>query len=413
LFDDMLHVKDRFSYLLNGSILAFVVYFFVVVLSANLCLVSVVPSHFSYLASSFLQGKPYFQKMPGSWVDATPYNGNYYWPAGPFSAVLLLPFVYLSNLFNLFFHQGFLQPFLVFGVFFLCYKIAQKLKYRKNDSLFLAFLFCFSTVFVNVALWPEAWGFSQVVTTLLLFLAIFSYLNKHSYLFIGIFIGLIVVTRITAAISLVFFLLAIVGGKSKLGSKLKSSALLLMPVLVFLILAGFYNFIRFGSFVEQGYSKQILTHPSLEKARDYGMINLVHLPGNLYYFLLSGPLPIFKDNLSHVLKFPFVKANPWGMSIFITSPIFFYLFFLSYKDKLSKILITTIIIIAVPIFLYYGIGARQMGYRYSLDFLPFLYLLLIRNYKSKFKELNNIFKLIVLSSSVINFYLFLTAFSLA
>ena len=67
-----------------------------------------------------------------------------------------------------------------------------------------------------------------------------------------------------------------------------------------------------------------------EKAREYGLFNLKHIPGNLYHFFLATPLPVFADSLSHVLKFPYLKADPWGMGIFITSPIFIYLFPLSY-----------------------------------------------------------------------------------
>lgn len=167
---------------------------------------------------------------------------------------------------------------------------------------------------------------------------------------------------------------------------------------------------RFGSFTEQGYTNQIVSNKYLEKAREYGLMSLIHVPGNLYYFLLSGPIPVFKDNISHVLQFPFVKANPWGMSIFLTSPIFIYLFSLSYKDRLSKILIITIAAIALPIFLYYGIGWRQFGYRYALDFLPFLFFLLIKNYKERFKELSLGFKTVIIISSLTNLYLLITAF---
>ena len=151
---------------------------------------------------------------------------------------------------------------------------------------------------------------------------------------------------------------------------------LFTPISVAVILLFSYNFIRFGNIFEQGYSMQTVPDHAV-KAREYGIISSVHIPGNLFYFLLAMPLPVFKDNLSHVLKFPYIEMNHWGMSIFVTSPIFLYLFNLSYKDKLSRLLIITTIIIAVPIFLYYGIGYRQFGYRYSLDFLPLLFTVLI------------------------------------
>ena len=176
-----------------------------------------------------------------------------------------------------------------------------------------------------------------------------------------------------------------------------------------MLLAG-YNYQRFGNIFEQGYNYQILLTESLSKAREYGIFSLAHLPTNLYYFLLSVPLPIFRDGVSHVLKFPFVMADPWGMSIFITSPYFIYLFFLKYKDKISKLFLVSIFLTALPILLYYGVGFRQFGYRYSLDFLPFLFWLKIRNYNSKYKKLSNKFKILVLISAFTNLYLFRTLF---
>ena len=39
-------------------------------------------------------------------------------------------------------------------------------------------------------------------------------------------------------------------------------------------------------------------------------------------------------------------------------------------DRFTKLLLIGILAVALPVFLYYGIGWRQLGYRYSLDFLP-------------------------------------------
>jgi len=98
------------------------------------------------------------------------------------------------------------------------------------------------------------------------------------------------------------------------------------------------------------------------------------------------------------------------MSIFITSPIFLKLFFLKHKDDLSKAILVSVVIIAIPIFLYYGVGVRQMGYRYSLDFLPLLFWLLMRNYNVDRKTLSTRFKYLILVSSILNLYFFMTTY---
>ena len=65
-------------------------------------------------------------------------------------------------------------------------------------------------------------------------------------------------------------------------------------------------------------------------------------------------------------------------------------------------------VVASFIFSYYGIGNVQFGYRYSLDFLPFLFFLLIRNYRNERPELSPGFKKVILVTALTNCYLVLT-----
>lgn len=354
-----------------------------------------------------MQGKTYFLEQPGSWEDTVFFENHYYWPEGPFPAVILMPFVSLFNLFNKFFSQGYLQIFIILGIFYLIFKIAQKHSYSQNDSLYLAFAFCFSSAFLGVALLPWSWYFSQITAVFLQLLVINEYLSNKRYLLLGLLSGFLVLTRITASLIILFIILHILFLiNERFSSKLKNLFKLSLPYIIFIIVLAVYNSVRFGNFFEQGYSWCLCGDFQQYTRGSYGVLSLLHLPGNLYYFLLSGPIPVFKDTVSHVLQFPFVTANPWGMSIFVTSPVFFYLFLLSYKDKLSKILIVTIAVTAIPIFLYYGIGYIQFGYRYALDFLPLLFFLLIKSYRKKFRELSLGFKMVILVSSLTNLYLY-------
>jgi len=49
--------------------------------------------------------------------------------------------------------------------------------------------------------------------------------------------------------------------------------------------------------------------------------------------------------------------------------------FKKYKYTASAFVST--VALSIPAFLFYSIGFAQFGYRYTLDFLPFLFLLLI------------------------------------
>jgi hypothetical protein len=366
---------------------------------------------FVQLADSFLQGKLYLIEPSQHWpnpeepLDLIPWQDHYYWAEGPFPAIVLMPFVYFSRLIKLSFYQGYLQIFLVLFIFLLYFKQNRKIGYDNIDSLFMAYAFCFASMFLGIAMISSSYYFAQAITVLLLLLIINEYLSKKRYWLIGILFGFIALTRITACVGVILFALEILFTTNS-KNKIKNLCQLFLPITIISSSLLLYNKMRFGNIFEQGYGLQPEI-PSLMKARSYGLFSLVHVPGNLYYAFLASPTPVFKDGLSHVLKFPYITADPWGMSVFITSPYLIYLFCLKYKDKISFLLLATILAVATPIFLYNGIGYSQLGYRYALDFMPFLFLLLAKNYFSQKQKLSMGFKIIIVFSSFLNLYLLL------
>src|SRR3989304_853027 len=165
---------------------------------------------FSFLAQSFLHGSLDISQFPTALNDAVFFAGKYYWPLGPFPALILTPFVFIFNFLNSFFYQKYLQIPLIFWIIYLIYVISKKIGYKAKDALYLAASFGFASPFIAL-------------------------------------------------------------------------------VLLFI-----YNYTRFGNIFEQGYSYQILRGGVL-KAREYGLFSLIHVPGNLYYFLLATPAPVLLD----------------------------------------------------------------------------------------------------------------------
>ena len=374
-----MEIFQNFNYKKFLIIFAFVIY-----LST---LLSQIPKlygeqHFSYLSLSFLNGKTDINNYQNGWDDTSFYNGNHYWPLGPFPAVLITPLVLLFSKFSLLFYQRYLNWLIVLGVFYLIYRISRKLGYGKTTSVFWAFAFNLGSVFIGVSLIPWSWYFSQVVCTLLIFAAIYEYLTRKRYFVLGVIFSLIFLTRITAFLGIVLIGFEIAGSTVGNRRKIKNIALLLAPVALTIFVFFLYNFSRFGKPLEQGYRYQIISGAT-DRAREYGLISLRHIPGNLYYFLIAPPKQVFADSVSKVLKFPFVTMDEWGTGILFTSIYFIKLFSVSYKNKLNKYLLFTSAFIAVPVFMYYGIGFRQYGYRYSLDFLPYLFLILMNHYQHK------------------------------
>lgn len=318
---------------------------------------------FVFLAHSFLNGSFSFISLPETTNDLSLFNGKYFWPLGPFPAVIMMPFV-------LFFKTNFLQWPISFPLtianFWLVIKIANKLNLSTTKSYFLSIFFIFGSVYTPNAVISFSWYFAHVVATSLLLLVIYEFLNKRRWLIIGTLIAFATLTRSTLILSSVFFLFYLLKKPVARINILK----FFLPLTLAVFATFFYNYARFGSIFESGYKYQLIPEESALR-RSYGLMSLQHIPSNLYYMLISTPLPVFEDS-SHVLKFPYLIYDPYGISIFFMSPLLFLIFKANLKEKFVKASLITSAAIAIPIITYYGIGYVQLGYRYALDFLPFL-----------------------------------------
>ena len=313
--------------------------------------------------------------------DIASYYNNYYLYFGPLSSLILMPFVFFF---------GEKVPQVGIGVgsiivsFIAVFFIAKKFKFSPIDSLWLSLFFSFSTVLfssgvINITAYQvEALGVPFIL------LAILIYLSKRNSLLVGLFIGFAVMTRFTLILALVFFLVEVVFKRLSI----KQFAIILIPVLVSLGLLGLYNNRRFHSFFETGYHYSVTSNvPPISYNLKYGEADIIHLPANLYSFLLMAPEPLLKDKTGGlVLKFPYIKISPWGLAIWFSSPLFLLLIFKFKKAKYVLPAVLACLFLSLPVFLWYSIGYAQVGYRYALDFLPFLFLILISSLSPKLSK---------------------------
>lgn len=387
--------------------------FLLILLFLTLLIFNLIPNlsqQFSLLAKSFLGGKIYISENPGSWqVDTILIDNKHHWPLGPFPSLLLTPFVFISNTAGVFFHQGYLQYFLVLLIFYLCFKIARKFKYSTSNSIFLAIAFCFGSIFLPVSLYPVSWYFSQVTATLLILLSLFFfYKKKKMWLLIGILLGLSVATRLIALLSMTFFILSFSYLKTNLKNKMKSFSSIAVPVLLSLVLLASYNHIRFKNVWETGYKLIMLKRHEVDGSLFF---NPKNIPKNFYYYFLKPPELVYqkverKTYFISNLQFPFIKVGYPSTSFFIVSPIFLYMFRVNLKKIEVKSSILVSVIILITLLSFYHHGWFQTGPRYLLDLLPFLYIILLYSFPGK--KLNNFTKTLIIASSFFNLYLFIT-----
>ncbi len=361
------------------------------------------PEQFIYLAKNFSKGNLSIDDMPLIYPDYVVLNGHTYLPLGPLPAILLIPFSLLLD-FGL--QAGWISILFTILNIFLLYRL---LSFATEDSetlKWMLLLFFGGTVYYSVSIIAISWYFSHVIATTFLLLSLISVWKKN-LLMSGFFLGLAAACRFSILFALPGFIFAIWGNfftqrtesiftPDKTQSTFKFIEGLFLPLL-FLFL---YNFARFGNIFETGYKIAVVGSQELEIARRYGLFSIIHIPRNLFFLLFQGPLPYPSLN-SPVFTFPFLQPSPLGMGIFFTSPALFFAFKASIKNLWVQTLWIGVGAILIPLLSYYGTGWIQFGFRYSLDFMPFLILLTTLGVRS---VVNNKVRLMIILSVIINLW---------
>ena len=347
---------------------------------------------YSALAESFLKGKLFFlAESRSGWADTASFEGQHYSALGPFPAVLIMPLVWSG-----YFHQGQLSFVASLAVFYLCFRLARRCNYSYQESCWFALAFCFATSFIGVAALPSSNFFAHVLAVIFLFLAINEYQGKCRPWLIGGWTGLAMANRAPAGLNILFFTLSILFGFGTIREKATGVAKLLLVFGVVVGLLALYNFSRFGDPLESGYSYQVNG-----MGIPYADWNV---PGNT-----PGP-PIRLSNIpSHLRVFLFglPSAKAIGTSVLLMSPFFSYLVMVRRWDLTNRLITLNIVLVLLMVLAFRSTGFEQVGYRFSLDFLPFVFFLLMRSHV----ELTDGFKGLIFTAIVVD--LCLTLYFLA
>lgn len=365
---------------------------------------------FSYLSQEFLRGKLFFsQNPPLPFSEAVLFNGHYFSHLGPFPAVVLMPFSFIFRIFGIFFYQGYLQFFLTLCIFILCFSLARRWKYSSHDSLLLAGAFCFASVYQFIAMVPWSWYFAQAVAVFLVFWAIHEYFDRRRYWLIGILFACVFMTRITAGFGILFFFAAILFESGPSFSKKIHQCLMLgVPLIVSVLLLFGYNYARFQDPLDNGYTTMnsgITSEESRYELIHYGLFQLQNIPTNVYYYFFKtvDPITLLRGN-QYILIPPYVTINFPGTSFFVVSPFFLYLFRARFRDRVVRYALLPIVVILCFLLLYFWPGWRQVGPRYLLDLLPFVYVMILTSFGGA--ALSPLARRVIIGSSFFDLYLY-------
>ncbi|TFG91900.1 MAG: hypothetical protein E4G71_02985 [Candidatus Atribacteria bacterium] len=235
----------------------------------------------------------------------------------------------------------------------------------------MALLFGFGTIHWYLASIGKAWFFAQVSSFFFLIVAVYETFGKKRPFLIGLLIGASFWCRLPIVLSLPFFLIMLSdkwyhGSEENFFDRISFLPLFKLGagIGIFIALNFIYNYLRFDTFSDIAYSIQAEKEPWWYPK---GLFHISYIATHLKVLFLKPP--IFMSTP------PYVQPSFQGMSILITTPAFIYSVMAGIRNKISIACWLAIIPIALIAFLHGGTGWMMFGYRYAVDFYPFLLVL--------------------------------------
>lgn len=328
--------------------------------------------YFVRLADAFLHGRIYLTEAP-SWLnELIPKDGVWYVPYPPIPAVLLLPFV---AVFGPEFHQQLASS--IFGGLSvgLAWLVLGRFALTTRARLGLTAMFGFGTVLWFVAETGSAWYLGHVVAVMFSMAAILLALDRRWPFAVGLLLGCAALSRLPVVLTIPFFLALIagIGWPPRLPIRPERTAAVrrviafglgaAIPGGIYLL----YNVARWGTLADQSYVliPGVLQDPIYVK---HGILAIEYIPRNLY--------AIFLRSWNYVDDPPFLQPSWWGLSLFLTTPLFAWLARARIRDPRVAWAVIGTVLALVPIITHGNVGITQFGYRFSLDVQPLLFVIL-------------------------------------
>lgn len=316
-------------------------------------------NYFVPLADAILHGR--IDVIPtGAMNELVPYAGKWFVVYPPIPAIAVLPFV---AIFGVGFNQVIASVAFAAGAVALFFILTTKFTKKIWVSLALTALFGFGTNFFYTSLIGSSWYIAHVLAVFFLICALIFSIDKRPSL-TGMFLAFAFLSRLPTILAfpiLLYFLLS----KSK--TRFKTLLWFSAPIVSAIIIFGLYNALRFGSITQTGYS--LIPGVLLEPWYKEGIFNLSYIPRQLIALFLAFP-KITGD-------FPYFLPSNVGMALWITTPALLLLLLVKFKDKAVGWFLLTALLVALPSLIHGTVGFTQFGYRFSLDYILFLLLLLI------------------------------------
>lgn len=262
----------------------------------------------------------------------------------------------------------------------------------RRDNLWLTVLFAFGTAHLWCAAYASVWFTALVIGVSFHLGFLYFAIDARRPLLAGLCMAAAFSTRASLLFVALFFYLQLIWPASgeRLPTKeiIKRFAWFSVPCLAAGGLLLWFNQVRFGNPIEFGHT--YLAGGTLPRIRDYGLFDT--------HFITKNLKAAFTITPSFTGEAPYLRLSKHGMSLFLTTPALIWLLAPKRMPRLAWQALLMIGVLFVPLMLYQNTGWEQFGYRFSLDFLPYVLCLLAVGGR----RLSRLFKVLVVVGVLVN-----------
>jgi 4-amino-4-deoxy-L-arabinose transferase-like glycosyltransferase len=327
---------------------------------------------YTLFAQSLLNGSIELPQM-SSYGDMIQYNGEHYLPYPPLPSILLMPFVAILGASQV--NTVAIATLMACASLYLLYRIFFKLQVKQEYYPWLLLGFFFGSGYWYALFTSHhVYAFAHITSCLFQLLFLNEILGKRRWWLIGVFIGCSFLTRQFT----VFYVVLAVGYMAYLHKsgkeifRMKNFLGLCASLGFFAGLYLLYNYLRFGNPLETGYQHILFIGVLKDRVDQYGVFSARYFLFNFYSFFLKGFNIEFEGHGLLKIK----DMDLWGTSLLGASPFLIASLRANWAKPLKVFSWGTIILILTGSLFYHNNGFHQINTsRFSLDFLPLLFVL--------------------------------------
>lgn len=257
----------------------------------------------------------------------------------------------------------------------------------QRDDLWLVAMLAFGSVLFFSAVQGKVWYTAHVVGIVLALIYAWASIEAKYPLIAGLALGAAALTRTPMAFMFPLFVLEAWRMRAPFG---RSIARFALPVFAFAALGMAYNYARFHSFTEFGHS--YLDVRQQAQIEQWGLASYHYLARNL-----TVAFTLLPEWLGHA---PWISIGGHGLAMWFTTPLLLFVVWPRDKPVIHRALWLTVALVAIPSLLYQNSGWVQFGYRFSLDYVVFLLMLIAIGGR----PLNALAKTLIVLGIVINLF---------